>query len=62
MLPYLFLEVCELVGLYVLEKLSKEFGKDKVGFYRDDALMLLNITGGRQENREVEHCTESFGN
>ena len=40
-------EVCELVGLYVLEKLSKEFGKDKVGLYRDDGLMLLNNTVGR---------------
>ena len=29
-------EIFELVSLYILEKLSKEFGKDKVGLYRND--------------------------
>ena len=31
-------EVCELVGLYLLDKLSKLLGKDNVGLYRDDLL------------------------
>ena len=31
-------EVCELVGLYLLDKLSKLLGKDNVGLYRDDGL------------------------
>ena len=29
-------EVCELVGLYILDILTKEFGRNKIGLYRDD--------------------------
>ena len=31
-------EVCELVGLYILDSLCKEFGKGNLGLYRDDGL------------------------
>ena len=31
-------EVCELVGLYILDILTKEFDHDMVGLYRDDKL------------------------
>ena len=41
-------EVCELVGLFLLNKLTDRFGKDSVGLYRDDGLLLLKGTAGRQ--------------
>ena len=47
-------EICEPIGPYVcrrylsVRKLSKEFGKGKVGLYRDDSLMVLNNPRGRQ--------------
>ena len=31
-------EVCELVAHYILDILTKEFGHDKIGLYRDDGL------------------------
>ena len=35
---YVGAEVCELVGLYILDILTKEFGHNKIGLYRDDRL------------------------
>ena len=31
-------EICELVGLYILNLLARKFGKDNIGLYRDDGL------------------------
>ena len=39
-------EVCELVGLYLLDKLSKLLRKDNVGLYRDDGLAAVKSTSG----------------
>ena len=39
-------EVCELVGLYLLDKLSKLLGKDNVGLYRNDGLAAVKNTSG----------------
>ena len=39
-------EICELVGLFILNQLSEKFGKNNVGLYRDDGLMLINGTSG----------------
>ena len=33
-------EVCELVGIFILNILAKLFGKSNVGLYRDDGLVL----------------------
>ena len=40
-------EICELVGLFILNKLSEKFGKNNTGLYRDVGLMLLSGTGKR---------------
>ena len=40
-------EVCELVGLFILNELTKKFGKENIGLYRDDGLALLKGTNGR---------------
>jgi hypothetical protein len=37
-------EVCELVGLFILNSLAEKYGKDYVGLYRDDELILLKGT------------------
>ena len=39
-------ETCELVGLYLLNKLSKLLGNDNVGFYSDDGLAAIKSTSG----------------
>ena len=39
-------EVCELVGLCLLNLLTNEFGKHNIGLYRDDGLSCFqNISG-----------------
>ena len=41
-------ELCELVGIYLLNVLSKEFNKDCIGLYRDDGLAYFKNVTGRQ--------------
>jgi hypothetical protein len=56
-------EVCELVGLFILNTLEKRFGKD-VGLYRDDGLVALRTTSGRladKARKELTTIFESFG-
>ena len=39
-------EVCELVGLFILNDLCNIYGKENIGLYRDDGLAVFkNITG-----------------
>ena len=42
-------EVCELVGLYLLQKLirDKVFTKEQVGLYRDDGLAAVQVSRGK---------------
>ena len=37
-------ELCELVGLYILSKLEKLFGKNQLGIYRDDGLAAVSLS------------------
>ena len=41
-------EICELVGLYILDSLSKFIDKKDVGLYRDDGLLVLHNKNGHQ--------------
>jgi hypothetical protein len=34
-------EICELVGLFILNHLGKRFGKENIGLYRDDGLAIM---------------------
>ena len=46
-------EVCELVELYLLDILRKDFGENKIGFYRDDELSCFrNISGPKSAKIE----------
>ena len=51
-------EICEFVGLFLLNNLAERFGKESVGLYRDDGLLILKGTGGRQADlaRKDLHC------
>ena len=40
-------EICELVVLFILDKLSEKLGNEYVGLYRDDGLALIKGTNGR---------------
>jgi hypothetical protein len=41
-------EICDLVGLYMLNVRTNEFGKKRVGLYRDDGLVLIKGKSGRR--------------
>ena len=44
-------DICELVGVYILNVLGEKYGKERVGLYRDDGLAYFeNISGPQAEN------------
>ena len=50
-------EVCELVGLYLLNRLTNEFGKHNISLYRDDGLSCFqNISGPDSEKIKRKMC------
>ena len=55
-------ELCELVGLYFLDKLSKLLGKDNVGLYRDDGLAAVKSTSGPVLNKMRKNIITLFKN
>ena len=43
-------EVCELVGTFLLNKLSLKYNKNEIGLYREDSLAIFkNISGPKSE-------------
>ena len=50
-------EVCELIGLYILDIFTKEFGHDKIGLYRDDGLSCFqNLSDAKSEKVKKKLC------
>jgi len=44
-------EVCELVGLFLLSLLSEKFIKENIGLYRDDGLGIFRNINGHQADK-----------
>lgn len=53
-------EICEFVGLFILNKLTEEFGKENVGLYRDDGLALIESVNGRNADNARKTLHEIF--
>ena len=53
-------EICELVGLYILNKLSQKLGKENIGLYRDDGLGILRIKSGRLMEKMRQEIIKVF--
>ena len=51
-------EVCELVGLFILNKLEDRF--ENIGLYRDDGLAAVKTTSGRLADKARKQLTETF--
>ena len=51
-------EVCEPIGLFLLNNLSEKYGKNNVGLYRDDG--LLRHANGPQSERTKKDITQEF--
>ena len=44
-------EVCELIGLFMLHKLSTQYDKYNIGLYRDDGLAIFKNISGLESER-----------
>ena len=44
-------EVCELVGLYLLNKIKPILGSNNVGWYRDDGIAIVHKAYGPKVDR-----------
>ena len=57
-------EVCELVGSYLLKKVSNIVDKKSIGLYRDDELAILqNLSGPRikQKRKDIIEMFKTAG-
>ena len=53
-------EVCEIVGLFMLDMLSKLFEKNSIGLYRDDGLSIFRNYNGHQSDKVRKDLTKLF--
>ena len=53
-------EVCELIRLFLLNNLSEKYGKNNVGLYRDDGLVIPRNASGPQSEWTRKDITREF--
>ena len=53
-------EVCELVGFYLLDILRKEFGHNKIGFSREDGLSCVQKFSGPESEKIKKKLCKIF--
>lgn len=53
-------EVCELVGLFILNDLANKYGTNKIGLYRDDGIAIFKNTTRPQSERTRKEITRCF--
>ena len=53
-------EICDLVGLFILNNLSELFEKSNIGLYRDDGLMVLRNKRGRATDKVRKEIIQVF--
>ena len=53
-------EVYEIVGLFMLDMLSKLFEKNSIGLYRDDGLSIFRSYNGHQSDKVRKELTKLF--
>eukprot|EP00794_Sanderia_malayensis_P007476 gene7476-biopygen6026 len=53
-------EICELVGLFILNQLCTKYGRDNIGLYRDDGLAIFKNITGPQADRIRKDITKHF--
>ena len=53
-------EVCVIVGLFMLDMLSKSFEKNSIGLYRDDGLSIFRNYNGHQSDKVRKDLTKLF--
>ena len=56
------LELCELVGVYILPHLETIINKNEMGLYRDDGLLISRIANDQKTNKTRKNIIEIFKN
>ena len=54
------IEICELVGLFMLHNLANVFGAHNIGFYRNDDLAILKDAPGPTAKRTKKENNPNF--
>ena len=49
-------EVCELIGIYMLDLIGKKYDSKNIGLYRDDRLAVLKILSGSAPEKIKKLC------
>ena len=53
-------EICDLVGLFILNHLGKRFGKGNIGLYRDDGLAIIKSKSARLPDKTRKELHTKF--
>ena len=53
-------EICDLVGLYLLDKINIKTGLNKMGLYRDDDLGVIDQTSETHRDRLKKKTIKAF--
>ena len=53
-------KICELVGIYILSRLSNIIDKSDCGLYRNDSLLVLRNINGQQIDRVRKSFIQLF--
>ena len=53
-------EVCELIGIFLLNLLGRQYDTKNIGLYRDDGLSIFKNCSGPQMERNEETPTKSI--
>ena len=56
------LELCKLVGVYILPHLETIINKNEMGLYRDDGLLISRIANDQKTNKTRKNIIEIFKN
>ena len=55
-------EVCELIGIFLLNLLGRQYDTKNIGLYRDDGLSIFKNCSGPQMEKIKKHLQKVFKN
>ena len=53
-------EICELIGIYILSRLSQRIKKENSGLCRDNRLMIIRDANGKQTDKTRKDIIKIF--
>ena len=53
-------EVCELIGLFIINTINESIKFESIGLYRDDGLAVLKLASGSESERMRKRLIKTF--